>query len=440
MDTRGSGKFLRNCFLLLIVMMNYISCFKQYSEPEKVAETDLLVLDNYFYAIQNGDVKETERLLDLGVPVDEKRLGTAALYTASLNGYTDIVKLLIARGADVEIETDEKDRPLGVASRMGHIEIVKLLLDAGAGVDTRQIEDSTALMVAAQGTLLSDDALELLRKKSDRKSKLMLHSLESHTDIMEILIEHGADVNAYSKETAMTPLIGAGINGSLASMDLLLKHGADINQAAYNGGRAIDATIAYDEREAFEYLVKKGAAIEYEFQYFSTISNSLIYVTPLVASADIGDNYYTKRLIELGANVNYKTGDKASSIYAACLRNDPETIRMLLAAGANINEKGPNGDTPLMTAVRNDNYLVVEYLLQSGVDPNQRNDNGETAYSISITTNRYIEIVEMLLRRGVNPDQVIVVYDGKEIKPLEYAKKYNDTLLQEILESFGAKE
>ncbi|KAF8462145.1 hypothetical protein BDZ91DRAFT_646409, partial [Kalaharituber pfeilii] len=55
-----------------------------------------------------------------------------ALQETSSNGHIEIVKLLLAAGADVNAEGGLSNTALRGASSNGYIEIVKLLLAAGA--------------------------------------------------------------------------------------------------------------------------------------------------------------------------------------------------------------------------------------------------------------------------------------------------------------------
>jgi hypothetical protein len=83
------------------------------------------------------------------------------LHSAAYHGYAGIVQLLIDAGADVNAtETRYGFTPLGYAARHGHIDAIKLLLDAGA----RQapVKDGrTPIRVAEQYGQL--DAANLLR-------------------------------------------------------------------------------------------------------------------------------------------------------------------------------------------------------------------------------------------------------------------------------------
>jgi ankyrin repeat protein len=95
-------------------------------------------------AARRGDAKAVAQLLDEGVDVNTKfRYGATALSYAADHGRLEVVKILIARGAEVNVEdTFYHATPLTWASNSAqtrkaeHAEIVRILLKAGAtGID-----------------------------------------------------------------------------------------------------------------------------------------------------------------------------------------------------------------------------------------------------------------------------------------------------------------
>lgn len=64
----------------------------------------------------------------LGFPPLPTQAGQTALMLAVSHGRIDMVKALLACGADVNIQDDEGSTALMCASEHGHVEIVKLLL------------------------------------------------------------------------------------------------------------------------------------------------------------------------------------------------------------------------------------------------------------------------------------------------------------------------
>ena len=86
---------------------------------------------------------ETPKLkIDARNPVDE-----SPLMMAALKGHTELVQLLIDKGADVN---KTGWAPLHYAASFGHLQIMQMLLDAHAYIDAESPNGSTPLMMAAQ--------------------------------------------------------------------------------------------------------------------------------------------------------------------------------------------------------------------------------------------------------------------------------------------------
>ena len=90
----------------------------QASEKGNFADVQAMLTDG-------ADINATEVREDNGVYVR----GLTALMMASANGHTEIVKLLLDKGADVNVKNTYGITALFMASVHGHTEIVKLLLD-----------------------------------------------------------------------------------------------------------------------------------------------------------------------------------------------------------------------------------------------------------------------------------------------------------------------
>ncbi len=90
-------------------------------------------------AADRGFPRIIERLVAAGCPVNHvNRLGWTALHEAVILGdgsprYVEVVRLLIAGGADVDLVTQRDGRrPLALARARGHPAIAQLLVEAGA--------------------------------------------------------------------------------------------------------------------------------------------------------------------------------------------------------------------------------------------------------------------------------------------------------------------
>jgi ankyrin repeat protein len=138
------------------------------------------------------------------------------LRVAALGGHSAIVRALLAFGADPALGGPDGKNALHEATLRGHLEIVRLLVprcntDARVN-DGMMVQEETALMMAAQLGWL---------------------------EIGRELIQGGAAVNAATAD-GYTPLIFAAKFGQLDFVNLLLIKGADRTRTSRDGRTAFD--------------------------------------------------------------------------------------------------------------------------------------------------------------------------------------------------------
>jgi uncharacterized protein len=137
------------------------------------------------------------------------------VFEAAAVGRTERVGQLVGEDPGVaQAWSSDGFTALHLASFFGHAEIVDLLLDAGAEVD-----------VPARNPM--------------RVTPLHSAAASGHVGIATRLVERGADVNA-RQEGGFTPLHSAGQNGDQETARLLLKHGADPGLRTDDGRTAVD--------------------------------------------------------------------------------------------------------------------------------------------------------------------------------------------------------
>jgi ankyrin repeat protein len=172
-------------------------------------------------AARYGDKKIVSMLIERGVSVNQKEpnsnLGWTPLHWAARNRHTDIVKLLIAKGSDVNALSNTKETPILVAAWSGSTEIVALLLQSGANINARGMTGQTALYNALD-TGARDTAL--------------------------LLLQHGAAIDVVTNE-GQTPLMAAARHGVDDVVKLLLEKGANTDVRNNNGKTAYDLAVAH---------------------------------------------------------------------------------------------------------------------------------------------------------------------------------------------------
>ena len=118
-------------------------------EEKKKSGVGFLVM-----AALTRDLPSVKLLLDAGVPVTAAAWGGwtalgAALGSRGSSGSPEIARLLVEKGAPLNVAGDGAS-PLLMAAEKGYVEVVKAMLARGANVSVRDKEGNTALQLAAR--------------------------------------------------------------------------------------------------------------------------------------------------------------------------------------------------------------------------------------------------------------------------------------------------
>ena len=107
---------------------------------------DVIPAGALFSVISSSDIHMVQILLDYNCAQIEPNSGLSALMLASYLGNSEVVKILLEKGAEVNYQNAEKEFALMLAARVGEAELVKQLLEGGANVNLRGKAESTVLM------------------------------------------------------------------------------------------------------------------------------------------------------------------------------------------------------------------------------------------------------------------------------------------------------
>jgi hypothetical protein len=105
--------------------------------------------DALHLAVDMGKADVVKLLLAHGADKNGKdNYGQSLIMTAASNHHLDVLAALIAAGADVSAPNQYRITPLAVAAEQGHLDEVNMLVAAGAKVNARDTAGGTALSVA----------------------------------------------------------------------------------------------------------------------------------------------------------------------------------------------------------------------------------------------------------------------------------------------------
>ena len=114
--------------------------------------------------------------------------------------------------------------------------------------------------------------------------------------------------------------------------------------------------------------------------------------------------------------------EPTATLLQAIEKGDTAKVRSLLQRGANVNMRGEARATPLHAAAYYGRGEIAELLISYGADINAADDNGNTPLLISHTTPGESNPIRVLLKHGVNPNQL----DKEGYSELAFSTLRND--------------
>lgn len=206
--------------------------------------------EEFLEVVKKGDTERVRALIQkdqsAGNAIDPK--GVSAVLLASYFGHTDLADFLASRKPDLNIF---EASATGKTSRISH-----LIRKDPASINSYSSDGFTALHLAAffggaaAVQLLLENKASVNAVAENPMKVTPLHSALARNDlpVVELLVAHGADVNA-TQQGGYTPLHEAAQNGNLEATILLLSHGAKINAKTENGKTPLALTMI-DSHEA----------------------------------------------------------------------------------------------------------------------------------------------------------------------------------------------
>lgn len=412
------------------------------------------------------------------------------LLIAAEKGQTEIVDLLLKKGADINARDRTNGSPLSqgnstliLAAAMNHLDTVQLLLAQAKKPDVllREREGKTAFWFAVE-----NENLEMVKLLYSHGSKVNLPDktgasvltttvLHKQYDVLDFLVSKGADINKADNK-GYTPLMSAigwknknqtvvlkylekfltfkprvnhlatddsalhlaAFLGFVNAIGLLLDHGANINLlSAANGRTPLYVAAASKNIDVAKYLISRGAKTE--------ISDKAGY-TPLTAAVIVTDPDMVRALVEGGAVMDVRSSaNNLTPLVMAASNPDPfkhksyiKIMNILLDNKADIDFPASDGRTPLIAAAmcadQKQAYEKVSLLLDRGAKPDRVKHGGETALMLAAGRGNE-KVVERLIDRGAD----VNLKNGAGESAMSYAKRSGSSAIISLLESKGAK-
>ncbi|RDW81283.1 ankyrin repeat domain-containing protein [Aspergillus mulundensis] len=245
-----------------------------------------------------------------------KNENCSALFWAAREGSTATIERLFSYGVDVDARDEYEVTPLIYAAKYGHIAAADSLLQHGADL-TKQTSVSP---------------LRTFRPSDAYGPALFEAAREGRDEMVEFLLNQGADINHQRK-------------GDLVISTL---------EAAISGGHSSTVQV----------LLDRGAGIE----------SPGWYGTPLVAAGYYGSPDVTLVLLRNGANIENSDRNWGTALQTAAEERHKDVVQLLIDWGANVNAHAGTWGTALVSAEQGASPAsedIMELLIRHGADPAQ---------------------------------------------------------------------
>ena len=282
---------------------------------------------------------------------------------------TSILPLTVKNDYDQKIRITSYN-PLHYACRCGNIQIVNYLIENGADINYRyNITDRTALFDAA---------------------------LHQQNDVVEFLLSKGVNIKEVD-EKGHNMLHYAISFSNIKLCELLIKNGLDPNKVSYEGDSSISIMPLVTDNNSIaiaDLLLKNGANINHQNKDSETVLHFIAkHAKPYLP--------LLKFLLESGANPNIRCKNKRNAFHEAACLGITEVVEALIPKMDDINIQDIDGMNALHYAVTANNINIVKILIKNNADLNLANKELYTATYFAVYNNN-LEMLKLLAENGAN--------------------------------------
>ena len=424
---RGSDVKFSVCFVLLLTYASAVV----WAGGGQVTDQQLASL---LEACRDGDCQsvrahlgEKPSLARKILSTDEQEQKCTALDVAAAAGYAEIVRLLLAAGADVNSHCGEGVTPLMQVSSLGRAKTAKLPAYLRATASAPSLQPAMTYprdYLHCLRLLIRNGADTELSDQHGRTAPYYA-AREGHLAALELLLSQGADVQGWSSWES-DPLYAAAFNGRTACVQVLLAAGCPIITAKKTVFTALNGAAQNGHADVLECLLQQGISANAESEPFGG--------TPLFIAAVKGQLACMQVLLACGIDIDRPDQDGRTALYDAAGHGQLAALELLLLQGAKVQGWRSDESDPLCIAAFNGHIACVRALLAAGSPIVTGKKYGYNALNCA-AQNGHVDVLQCLLQQGMSANVKSAPSGGT---PLFVAAEQGQTACIQTLLDAGA--
>jgi len=263
--------------------------------------------------------------------------GQNAIHYASQLGYADVLTEILSKNKALDyinVQDEEKNTPLHLASKNGHTEVVQILISHGANVNIKNKDNFPPINFAA---------------------------MRGHTQIVDMLIKAGADYMVHDN-SSFAPIHWACTNNELDT----IKYLCEVNPKNVNLQRAPGTDGAYPLHVVAQYGYVEAVKYFLSRPDLQINNQDDIRRTPLITATDAQEVETVSLIVQHPeCDVNVKDLNEMTALHNACTTGPLELVKAICKKeGIDVNIQAKDSFTPLHCAAQAGHKDIVQYLVE----------------------------------------------------------------------------
>ncbi|KAG7458245.1 hypothetical protein MATL_G00236160 [Megalops atlanticus] len=403
-------------------------------------------------AVEAGNVGIVKELLgaltEPQLKAQRKGTGDSALHICCRRKDTEMAKVLVEFGANVDIQNDEGQTPLHVAAWEGDELMLKFFYQCKANPNIIDKMDRSPLHIAAERghtnvveVLTEKFKSNVLARTKDGSTLMHIASQCGHPDTALAFLKRGVLLHMPNKSGAVC-LHAAAKQGHVAVVKALLLKGAHVDTTTKDRRTALHIAVESCKPLVVQTLLGFGAQVQ--------LKGGEAMETPLHIAARVKEGEkVAEMLLKSGAEVNAEQENGETAMHVAARHGRLQMVRALMEEGGDLAWLSKTGENPLHVAVHHCHAHVVQEILtylsrgrghrEAELCVSQENQEGETSLHLAAGLRKDdihcdgedVSIIRTLME--YDADVTAATKESGET-PLHYCSRVGNTaVLQEML-------